>query len=34
MRDAIVCHIEGLRESGLPVPPPVSSSAYVEIAAA
>jgi predicted RNase H-like HicB family nuclease len=34
MRDAIVFHIDGLRESGLPVPQPVSSSAYVEVAAA
>ena len=33
MRDAIEFHIEGLKKEGLEVPPPVSRSSYVEIAA-
>jgi predicted RNase H-like HicB family nuclease len=33
MRDAIAFHIEGLQEAGQPVPPPISTSAYVEVAA-
>jgi len=33
MRDAISLHLEGLRESGQPVPPPHTSASYVEIAA-
>jgi len=34
MHDAIVFHLEGLKEAGLQVPKAVSSSAYVEIAVA
>jgi predicted RNase H-like HicB family nuclease len=34
MRDAIAFHIEGLRNAGLPVPEPISSSAFVEVAVA
>ena len=30
IRDAIRFHIEGLREDGLPVPPPTSIAEYVE----
>jgi predicted RNase H-like HicB family nuclease len=30
IRDAIRFHIEGLREDGLAVPPPVSRAEYVE----
>ena len=30
MREAITFHIEGLREDGLPVPPPTSLCEYVE----
>ena len=33
IRDAIVFHLEGLREDGLPVPAPASQVDYVEIAA-
>jgi predicted RNase H-like HicB family nuclease len=33
IRQAIRFHIEGLREDGLPVPPPLSRVADVEIAA-
>lgn len=33
IRDAIVFHLEGLREDGLPVPSPDSQVEYVEIAA-
>ena len=33
MRDAIGLHLEGLRESGQPVPVPHTSASYVEIAA-
>ncbi len=33
IRDAIVFHLEGLREDGLPVPGPASQVEYVEIAA-
>lgn len=33
IRDAIVFHLEGLREDGLPVPAPASQVEYVEIAA-
>jgi len=33
IRQAIRFHIEGLRENGLPVPPPLSRVADVEIAA-
>jgi predicted RNase H-like HicB family nuclease len=31
MREAIAFHIEGLREDGLPVPPPTSLCEYVEL---
>ena len=30
IRDAIRFHIEGLKEDGLPVPPPTSIAEYVE----
>jgi predicted RNase H-like HicB family nuclease len=33
IREAIRFHIEGLREDGLPVPPPLSRVADVEVAA-
>ena len=33
IREAIVFHVEGLREDGLPVPPPESQVEYIEIAA-
>ena len=33
IRDAIVFHVEGLREDGLPVPSPSSQVEYVEIPA-
>ena len=33
MREAIEFHLEGMREEGLPVPKPTSSSAYIEVAA-
>ena len=33
IREAIVFHIEGLREDGLPVPQPASHVDYVEVAA-
>jgi predicted RNase H-like HicB family nuclease len=31
IREAIAFHIDGLREDGLPVPPPASRVDYVEI---
>jgi predicted RNase H-like HicB family nuclease len=31
MREAIMFHIEGLREDDLPVPPPTSLCEYVEV---
>ena len=34
IKEAIEFHIEGLRESGEPVPPPSSSAAVVEVGAA
>ena len=34
MREAIAFHIEGLREDGLHVPAPATTSRYVEISAA
>jgi predicted RNase H-like HicB family nuclease len=34
IRDAIEFHIEGLRQEGQPVPPPSSTSAVVDVAAA
>jgi predicted RNase H-like HicB family nuclease len=33
MRQGVAFHLEGLRESGEPVPPPRSTAAYVEVAA-
>ncbi len=33
IREAIQFHLEGLREEGLPVPPPSSRVEYVEVAA-
>lgn len=34
IREAIEFHIEGLRQEGQPVPPPSSTSAIVDVAAA
>lgn len=31
MRGAIALHIEGLREDGLPIPPPSSSADYIAV---
>jgi len=31
VREAIGFHIQGLREDGLPVPPPTSSNEYVQL---
>lgn len=33
MREGVGFHLEGLRESGDPVPPPRSTATYVEVAA-
>lgn len=33
IREAIEFHIEGLREDGLPVPPPRSQVEYIDVAA-
>lgn len=33
MAEAIEFHLQGLRDTGAPVPPPSSSAAYVEVAA-
>ncbi len=33
IREAIAFHIEGMREDGLPVPPPTSQVEYIELAA-
>lgn len=33
IREAIAFHLEGLREDGLPVPPPSSQVEYVDVAA-
>jgi len=33
MREAIEFHLEGMKEAGLPLPNPTSSSTYVEVAA-
>jgi predicted RNase H-like HicB family nuclease len=33
IREAIAFHLEGLREDGAPVPPPLSQVEYVDIAA-
>ena len=32
IREAIICHLEGLREDGLPVPPGESTVDYVDVA--
>ncbi|MEZ6235752.1 MAG: type II toxin-antitoxin system HicB family antitoxin [Phycisphaerales bacterium] len=34
IQDAVRFHLEGLREDGLPVPPPAAVAAYVEAEAA
>jgi predicted RNase H-like HicB family nuclease len=34
IREAIVFHLEGLREDGSPIPPALSQVEYVEVAAA
>lgn len=34
IREAIEFHLEGLREEGLPIPQPSSSSEYIEVRAA
>ncbi len=34
MHEAVLFHLDGLQEDGLPIPQPVSASAYVEIARA
>lgn len=31
MREAIAMHLDGLREDGLPVPPPLSSAEYLAV---
>lgn len=31
MEAAVVFHLEGLREEGAPIPPPVSRAAYVDV---
>jgi len=31
MREAILMHVQGLQEDGLPVPPPASLSEYVAV---
>lgn len=33
LREAIVFHLDGMREDGLPIPAPASLVAYVDIAA-
>jgi predicted RNase H-like HicB family nuclease len=33
IREAVIFHVEGLREDGLPVPAPASQVEYVEVAA-
>ncbi len=34
IREAVEFHIEGLRQGGLPIPEPSSSSEYIEVLAA
>lgn len=34
IREAIVFHIDGLKEAGLPVPKPISEGEFVEVEAA
>ncbi|HEY2704806.1 MAG TPA: type II toxin-antitoxin system HicB family antitoxin [Candidatus Dormibacteraeota bacterium] len=31
MEAAVAFHLEGLREEGAPIPPPISRAAYVEV---
>ncbi|MCA3238667.1 MAG: type II toxin-antitoxin system HicB family antitoxin [Curvibacter sp.] len=33
IREAIAFHLEGMREDGIPIPPPASRVEYVDIAA-
>jgi predicted RNase H-like HicB family nuclease len=33
MREAIEFHLDGLREDGAPIPPPLSRVEYIEVAA-
>ena len=33
LREAIAFHLDGLREDGLPIPEPVSTVAYLDVAA-
>jgi predicted RNase H-like HicB family nuclease len=33
IREAIAFHLEGMREDGIPIPPPSSAVKYVEVAA-
>jgi predicted RNase H-like HicB family nuclease len=33
IRDAIAFHLDGLREDGVPIPPPTSKVEYIELAA-
>jgi predicted RNase H-like HicB family nuclease len=33
MREAIEFHLDGLREDGVPIPPPSTTATYVEVAA-
>lgn len=33
IREAIAFHLDGLREDGLPIPPPASQVDYVDVAA-
>jgi predicted RNase H-like HicB family nuclease len=33
LREAISFHLDGMREDGLPIPPPASQVAYVDVAA-
>jgi predicted RNase H-like HicB family nuclease len=33
IREAIEFHLEGLRQDGLPIPPPSSAVSYVDVAA-
>ena len=33
IREAIAFHLDGLREDGAPIPPPLSRVEYVEVAA-
>jgi predicted RNase H-like HicB family nuclease len=33
IREAIAFHVEGMREDGLPIPPPSSQVEYIDVAA-